>query len=144
MDKTSNKIKKKEKIMFTYFNPNPLYDGKRKPWRHVDCVVRAICAGTGKTWIEVYGLLVKEGEKNYTMPNDIVSYSKVLQQLNFREVKKCKSGEMCIQDLCSISKKNKSTLIIKVERHLTCIKEGVIYDTWDCSKQEVIQYWEKV
>ena len=143
MDKTSNKTKKKEKIMFTYYNPNPLYDGKKKPWRHVDCVVRAICAGTGKTWKEVYSLLVMEGEKNYTMPNDIVSYSKVLRELDFREVKKCKSGEMTVQDLCLISKKEKSILILRVKRHLTCIKSGIIHDTWDCSEQEVIQFWEK-
>ena len=129
--------------MFNHYNPNPLYDGKKKPWKHGDCVVRAICAGTGMTWKDVYRKLVEEGEKSYTMPNDQVAYSKVLGQLGFEEVKRCKAGEMTVKDLCGISKKGKSILIVKVKRHLTGIKSGIINDTWDCSDQEVLQYWKK-
>lgn len=144
MVKNSSENKtKKEKVMFKYYNPNPLYDGKKKPWRHVDCVVRAICAGTGMTWKDVYRKLVEEGERSYTMPNDRTSYSKVLGDLGFREVKKCKTGEMTVKDLCTASKKDKSTLVVRVERHLTCVCCGTITDTWDCSDQEVIQYWKK-
>lgn len=41
--------------MFIFYNPNP----KRKLVD--DCVVRAICKITGKTWIEVYYELTDEG-----------------------------------------------------------------------------------
>ena len=28
----------------------------------------------------------------------------------------------------------KGTLIVAVSKHLTCVKDGVIYDTYDCSR----------
>lgn len=38
-------------------------------------------------------------------------------------------------------------LLVHVKRHLCCVKNGVLYDTWDCSRQgfaTVEGYWRKV
>lgn len=38
------------------------------------------------------------------------------------------------------------TLIVSVSKHLTCVKDGVIYDTYDCSRggnRCVYGYWTK-
>ena len=37
------------------------------------------------------------------------------------------------------------TLIVKVSRHLTCVKDGVLYDTYDCTRDGercVYGYWK--
>jgi hypothetical protein len=37
-------------------------------------------------------------------------------------------------------------IICRVSKHLTCVINGVLYDTWDCSKNEtkcVYGYWIK-
>jgi hypothetical protein len=46
--------------MFIFYNPNP----KRKLVD--DCVVRAICKVTGKTWHDVYYELTDEGERLFS------------------------------------------------------------------------------
>ena len=40
----------------------------------------------------------------------------------------------------------KGTIICSVSKHLTCIKDGVLYDTYDCSRNGtrcVYGYWYK-
>ena len=29
----------------------------------------------------------------------------------------------------------KGTLIVRVSKHLTCVKDGVLYDTYDCTRE---------
>lgn len=129
--------------MFKYFNPNPKWDGKTRGWKQVDCTVRSICAATDLTWIQVYKLLTKAGLEEYTMPHDIVSYSKVLKNLGFKSIKKCKKGEFTVRDICNLSKKNNSIYVCKCINHVVCCKNGQILDTYDSSHKEVLQYWIK-
>ena len=40
----------------------------------------------------------------------------------------------------------KGNLILKVSKHLTCVKDGVLFDTYDCSRngqRGVYGYWIK-
>ena len=130
-------------LMFKYFNPNPIYDGKNKAWKHVDCTVRSICAATDKSWREVYKLLSDVGLKEYVMPNDMIAYIKVISSLGFKSVKKCKKGQTKVKDIANRSKKENKVFLCKVKNHVVCCKNGDILDTWDSSEQLVTQYWEK-
>ncbi len=130
--------------MFKYFNTNPIYDGKTKAWKHVDCTVRSICAATGMTWKEAYMQLTNVGLSEYVMPNDMVAYIKVISGLGFKSVKKCKNGELKVKDIANRSKKENKTFLCKVKNHVVCCKNGNILDTWDSSEQVVTQYWEKL
>lgn len=129
--------------MFKYFNPNPIYDGKNKAWKHVDCTVRSICAATGKGWHEVYKLLTEVGLAEYVMPNDMLAYKRVITELGFKSVKKCKTGEKKVKDIANQSKKERKVFLCKVNNHVVCCKDGDILDTWDSSDCLVTQYWEK-
>lgn len=129
--------------MFKYFNPNPIYDGKNKAWKHVDCTVRSICAATGKTWQDVYKLLVNTGLSEYVMPNDMVAYIKVIKDLGFKSIKKCKKGELKVRDIMYMSKKDRRIYLCKVKNHVVCCKNGDILDTWDSSDCLLSQYWVK-
>lgn len=37
---------------------------------------------------------------------------------------------------------NKGTFIIRVDGHLSCVKNGTIYDTWNCGEEIVDIIWE--
>lgn len=130
--------------MFRYFNPNPLHDGNKKGWKHVDCTVRSICAATGLTWVEAYKKLCDAGLKRYVMPHDMIAYNEVLKSLGFSRVKSCgKKENIHVKDLAKKSKKERKIYLIKVNNHVVCLKGGDIYDTWDSSECIIQQYWEK-
>ena len=38
--------------------------------------------------------------------------------------------------------KSKGTYVIKISNHLTCVQNGYICDTWDCSNYCVGNYWK--
>jgi len=109
-----------------------------------DCAVRAIAIGTGKDYKEVYNELkaLNHGKscRNGT-PKDVDK--KWLREHGWVWHPTMKIGSGCTTHL----KKDElpsGTLIVQVSGHLTCVKDGVIYDTYDCSRggtRCVYGYW---
>ena len=117
-----------------------------------DCVTRAICNATGKDYKEVYDRLnemakresVKRhrGHKHSQSRNGVFkeTWKRYLQEIGWVHHKTCEIG----------SKENKvklvqgqlpnGVLIVQLSKHLTCVKDQVIYDTYDCSKK---QYYDE-
>ena len=115
--------------MYKYYNANALnrYED--------DCVIRALSCATNKSWDYVYDYLSDiaqyEGtlldkrdfvrnylDRTYTRLNDV--YGKV--------------GEVSAMF-------PNSTLLITMNGHITCSKNGIIYDTFDCRDREVENVW---
>lgn len=109
-----------------------------------DCVTRAICNATGKDYKEVYNRLNelakrerRKGTSRSSARNGVFkeTWKKYLKELGWIHHSTCSIG----------SRKNKvkfvdgalpqGTLIVQLSKHLTCLKDGVIYDTYDCSKR---------
>jgi hypothetical protein len=126
-----------------------------------DCVVRSIAIVTGLPYQKVYNDLYKENEKFR-----ILSRTKLAKSLKKRNdsprsgthkvvVKKYleKLGwnwnpTMFIGQGCKVHlKKNElpnGTLIISCSKHITVVKDGVLHDTYDCSRRGtrcVYGYW---
>ena len=131
-------------MTFQYYNPNPKWNGKNKGYKQIDCTVRSICAATNLSWVQAYKLLTKAGLEEYTMPHDMIAYTKVLHNLGFKTIKKCKKGELIVKDIVNLSKKNNNIYICKSSNHVVCCKNGVLLDTYDSSNKEVTQYWIKI
>ncbi len=125
--------------MWKYFNPNPLYNGKDKGWKHIDCTVRSICAATGLSWLQVYDKLVCAGRKLYVMPHDMVAFADVLRRLGFRRLKSNKK----VKEIAALSKSDNKIYICKSNRHVVCCRNGNILDTFDCSNYIINEYWIK-
>ena len=99
-----------------------------------DCVCRAICNATGEDYKKIYKLLSEKGKS----ARDGVSktkFKKVLKDLGWTWHPTMTIGSGCKVHLKE-SELPKGTLIVSVSRHLTCVKDGVIYDTYDCSRDE--------
>ena len=124
------------------------YDGGRSNYfkaRHVrDCAVRAICNATDKDYKDVYNDLKRLNKgvscRNGT-PKKLVK--KYLTELGWRWHPTMTIGSGCTMHLTE-SELPKGVLIVQVSRHLTCVRNGVIYDTYDCSRDGercVYGYW---
>lgn len=111
-----------------------------------DCVTRAICNATGKDYKEVYDRLkylektrrVGKHEKKGSV-RDGVRLS-VLKYYIEQELGWVHHSTVGFQQGVSMHLTPEEipmgNLIVDIAKHLTNVKDGVIYDTYDCSKKE--------
>jgi hypothetical protein len=128
-----------------------------------DCVVRSIAIVTGLPYQKIYNDLFKANEefrntsntklaKGLKKKNDSprsgthrVVLKKYLLQLGFQWTPTMFVGSGCKVHL----KKGElpgGTLLVSCSKHITVVKDGVIYDTHDCSRNGtrcVYGYWNK-
>tara|TARA_E500000081_G_scaffold129897_1_gene139178 strand:- start:285 stop:1040 length:756 start_codon:yes stop_codon:yes gene_type:complete len=119
-----------------------------------DCVTRAIVNATGKDYKEVYDKLANLTKayasqkrdkvarslrrKNQTSPRNGVHkviYRDYLQSIGWKFVPTMKIGSGCTVHLKS-EELPTGNLIVSVSGHLTCVKDGVLHDIYDCSRDE--------
>jgi len=105
------------------------YPVKYKKDRIGDCVIRAIAHGTGQDYMVVYNELFKRAMKIGNMPNAEETYEPYLFELGWRKnspAKNARGKKIRLKDW-----RIEETCIIITSKHLTCIKDGVLYDTHD-------------
>ena len=122
-----------------------------------DCVCRAIANAIGEDYKELYDeinkrcketKLPKRRRTKSSSARDGVyrkTYDKLLKDMGWVWTPTMLVGKGCKVHLKE-DELPKGTLIVKVSKHLTCVKDGVLYDTYDCSRDGtrcVYGYWEK-
>lgn len=129
-------------------------DGGRSKYfgaKHVgDCAVRAICNASGKDYLEVYKALAKiekETQKKPSSPRDGVHKStdkKYIEEvLGWVWVPTMRIGGGCTTHL-DPDELPWDNIIVEVSGHLTNTRAGVLYDTYDCTREGtrcVYGYW---
>jgi hypothetical protein len=121
--------------MFVEFNINP--KGKKTS----DCVVRAIAKAENKTWLEIYDYLSKIARDTYSMPNDSKVYGKYLSgypKINVKHEVNGKMKRLTVKEICEL----KGTYLVSIANHLTVVKDGNIFDTWDCGEKSAYIIWK--
>tara|TARA_R100001377_G_scaffold54224_1_gene31975 strand:+ start:1328 stop:1795 length:468 start_codon:yes stop_codon:yes gene_type:complete len=106
-----------------------------------DCVIRAISHGTGFDYMEVFTDLCNLAITTGYLPNDKKTYGQYLSSLGWTKHSPMKNGHKKKVRLKSY--KTEGTYIVLTARHLTCIKDGVLYDSWDCRRWCGNSYWIK-
>lgn len=136
------------------------YDANPKGRVTGDCVIRAIAAGTGKTWETVLKDLTEIALKYKVSPLDSACYQRYLEQLGFTKMsqpRKQNGRKYTAQEFCEVvTEKHKDddtalpVIIAHVGgNHLSLIRghtdffRVVVTDTWDCSNGCVGNYWIK-
>jgi hypothetical protein len=120
-----------------------------------DCVVRAISIATEQSYDVVYDDLnnlislhrnSKQKKKSHSRTGIFKKFAdKYLTSLGWKWVACMTIGSGCKVHLKASELPN-GRIICRVSKHLTCVIDGVLYDTWDCSKNEtkcVYGYWVK-
>lgn len=112
-----------------------------------DCVTRAICNATGKDYKEVYNALNERaknekvykhrGEKRSSSRDGVFkeTYKQYLKDIGWVWHPTMIFGCGCQVHL-KADELPDGVLIVSVSKHLTCVKDGVLYDTYDCSRGE--------
>ena len=108
-----------------------------------DCVTRAIAIATNKDYKEVYDevwKLTKHSPRDGTKKKE----TKMLMEHFGFKWRSC----MSIGTGCKVHLRKeelpKGTIVVRLTGHLCCVKDGVINDTFDCSRNEtrcVYGYW---
>lgn len=125
------------------------HDGGRSKWFKGyarDCVTRAIAIAEGRPYIEVYDELQEMQSKRIVLYNGNRSRSvrngtdkrverKYLLARGWKWVPTMFVGQGCKVHL----RKNElpsGVILVSVSKHLVAVINGVIYDTYDCSRDE--------
>ena len=109
-----------------------------------DCVIRAIANAEGRSWYEVYDDLSKLAREICTSPCNRDCYDKYLSKYptvpamftNDYGVRKRKRPEV-FRELGH----GHGTYVVRLAGHLTCVRDGVTEDIWDCSSKSAYKIW---
>lgn len=125
-------------MKFIEFNINP------KNKRTKDCVIRAIAIATNKTWEAVYRELTELGIKKGLILNDRNNWKAYLKNLGYEKQNMPRREDRTrytLEEFCDEIAEDNQIYIVKVANHLTVVKEKNLYDTWNCSRKSVGNYW---
>ena len=134
---------------FHYHNENP-----KNRVTTGDCTYRAIAKATGVDWRSTLKRMTLYACESGYCPNDKLGINGYLKSNGWVMCKQPKNPDgtrMTGKEFCEHLKKIKciGNVIVHIgSKHLTCfVKEDNnyrVYDTWDCTKWRVGNYWIKV
>ena len=123
--------------MWEKYNPNPV-------GRSVgDCAVRAVAKALDMTWEEAYALIAVNGFAMGDMPSSNSVWGAVLRQNGFYRA--------AIEDKCPDCYTAEDftrdhpigVFVLGFGNHVATVVDGVLYDSWDSSKEIPQYYWFK-
>ncbi|MCI1244393.1 MAG: hypothetical protein LKG11_00310 [Bacilli bacterium] len=122
-------------MAYQYFNAHP------KGLNVKDCVVRAVSIAFERDYSETRLELNRSkrdlGYPSYKETKFIYDYLDKYERLKFKsEVGK---PRVKVDDFCVLFPLG--TYILKISHHLTVVKDGVNFDTWDCGYRSVYTAW---
>ena len=100
-----------------------------------DCVIRAISCATGRSWDNVYDYLSDIAQYEGTL----FDKKEFVRNYLDRTYERINNLEGTVGYISSLFPNN--TLLITMNNHIVCSKNGIIYDTFDCRDREVEYVW---
>ncbi len=130
------KVKPRNTKWFQFENPNPAGN------LTCDCTIRAVANATQMTWEEAYEVLAEAGRKLYTVMDAKEAVRYILEELNFKRVKIPIIKGKRKPSMKSLSTTVKDKILIgEITKHVLCMKNGKVYDTWDSSDTSLRTFW---
>lgn len=120
------------------------YNANPKQRKTGDCVIRAISVAFDQSWEDTYTDLFNTALKycyaisckdNFKKYLDIRGYK--MHKMPVHEDGK----KYTISDFIDTHGDTDKTYLILIRGHLTVVKQNVLYDTWNCSKKYMGNYW---
>ena len=126
--------------LWAYYNPNP------RDLDTCDCVIRALCAVTGKDWYEVFDKCCEIARENATMPNSNKLAIKRCEAFGLepRTIARPKKGEKSLTVRAFCKQHPHGKFILSTVHHDLAVIDGKYYDTYKNYGQKVYKYYEKV
>lgn len=108
-----------------------------------DCAVRAVSVALGIDWETAYALIAEAGFLMGDMPSSNSVWGAVLRQHGFKRAiipnncPDCYTAEQFAED------RPKGVYVLGFGNHVATVKDGLIYDSWDSSKEIPQYFWWK-
>lgn len=118
---------------YKFLNLNPL--GKKEE----DCVCRAISLALEKSYYEVLEDLELVGKLFKCEELCVCCYKFLLD--NVYDLKRIEEVKGMAIEVFAKTFKN-GVYLVRISGHLTCIIDGICYDIWDCTNEEIDIVWE--
>ena len=129
---------------FVFYNPNPNQkykkDGTPMRWHGTDCTVRSLAKVLNCTWEKSFSILCKTGLELKMTFDDIKVLEKVYKQLGGIRYTFGRTQLPTVNQF--VKSHPKGTYIVNISRHVACVKDGKLYDTWDCGPWKVRSYYQ--
>ena len=117
------------------FNPNPL------SLNTTDCTVRALSAALDLDWDTAYDLLVTNAGNMAVMPDSKLVIWSVLRMKGFRRRFVRDDCDFCYTVEDFAREYPVGTYVLCCDDHVVTVKDGMIWDAWDSSREIPIYYW---
>lgn len=111
--------------MWQYYNANPL--GRKVS----DCAVRAISLATEQTWDDTYIMLSEYGRRQGITFSEVEFINDFLSERYERYCPPRKTEMETVGDFVNLNLPGR--WLITMRGHITCVIDGILYDTFDCS-----------
>lgn len=119
--------------MWRYLNNNP------KARDVNDCVIRSISCAENRSWGDVYDELSKLAGEQGIILDDVRFVEPYLDGKYERECFEKNGRTMTVGNF--IDQHPQGTYLITMRGHITCVKNGILYDTWDCRDRLIWCAW---
>ena len=101
-----------------------------------DCTVRAISVAEGKSWDTTYDELSEFAQEKGTLLDDVRFIEDYLDERYSRvKFKSTYVGELCDEF-------PEGTYLVTMRNHISLLKDGTIYDTFDCRDRFIWSVWQ--
>ena len=119
--------------IYIYYNPHP------NQKLVGDCVKRSLVKATGKDYMELQRELnalkkITKAKKFNGNKNWLYYVEKILKGIKLPEYRNMKIGDFAKLD-------KSGTYIISCRKHLVCVQDGKLYDTWNSSFKAIGRVW---
>jgi hypothetical protein len=120
------------------YNPSP-------SGRNVgDCTVRAIAKALDIPWEEAYALLAATGFSLHDMPSSNAVWGTVLAHRSYQRHIIPNSCPDCYTIGDFAADHPRGVYVAGTGRHVACIIDGVILDSWDSSREILTYVWRRM
>ena len=117
---------------FVYFNKNP--DGNRES----DCVTRAISLASGLSYEDIRKKLYHTGKLFGCERLCMSCYRHLIEQV-FKYIPIDCDG-LLVGEFAE--RHHIGVYLVRMRSHITCVIDGKLYDTWDCSNELCTDAWQ--
>lgn len=124
-------------MSYQYFNPNPAEKNAG------DCVIRALCAVLKEPWESVYTALSVQGYMMHDWGNSDPVWGAYLRSRGFSRSVIPNSCPDCYTIADFAENHPRGEYVLGTGKHAVAVVDGVIYDTWDSSREIPIFYYER-
>lgn len=122
---------------YEFYNPNPAHK------RVGDCTVRAISKALDQSWETTFLGIVLQSLIMFDMPSANAVWGAYLKNKGFTR--------QIIPDTCPdcytvsdfAADHPRGTYILALSKHVVCVQDGILYDSWDSREEVPLYYWER-